>query len=107
MVVLIIPFYLLKLRDPRLTAALLYVENKEALIPAVSRSSSRKLALEKLVREGILKDKLLRLRVQYERSVEMGRDLLERAFVKFRKEKIYKSRRIQTMKKSSEFEKNL
>ncbi len=82
----------------------LYAENKEALIPAISRSSARKLALEKLVREGILKDKLLRLRVQYQRSVEMGRDLLERAFVKFRREKIRKLIRMRNIEKNRGFE---
>jgi hypothetical protein len=53
----------------------------------VERSGSRELILERLVRRGVLQAEFRKMKVCHERSIEMGRDLIERAFVKFRDER--------------------
>ncbi len=65
----------------------IYTSHKATFRDAVERSASRELVLERLVRKGILQERFRKMKVGYERSVEMGRDLIERAFVKFRNER--------------------
>jgi len=60
-----------------------YTDNKERLRDAVERSSARKLVLERIVREGILRKKVMMLGVTIERSIEMARDLIDRTFEKY------------------------
>jgi ATP-dependent exoDNAse (exonuclease V) alpha subunit len=61
-----------------------YTDSSKQLRNAVERSSSRKLVLERVVREGILRKRGMILGVKFDRSIEMARDLVDRAFVKFR-----------------------
>lgn len=75
----------------------LYTDEKSLFKEAVEKSSARELVLERIVQRGILKEKLRALKTSYDRSVELSRDHIERAFRKYRdqskeqrnKEKIY------------------
>jgi hypothetical protein len=57
-----------------------------ASIPKTQKSSARELAWECLVTHGTLKDRFVRMKVSYQRKIEMSRDLIDRAFAKFRHE---------------------
>lgn len=70
----------------------LYTSNIAKFRRAVARPADRELALQHFMRTGPLKMKLERLRVSAERRIEAGRDLIERAFVKYRDSRFTKAK---------------